>query len=112
MTPQNAPRLPGPRKIFSAYTQAELRAEMLKDQQEEETKSGETKSGETKSDVYWLDVKRLLQKHGRLTTGDIATMTGRPERSTKASMRVQMGKGKAIGRVIPGNSKIIEWVLP
>lgn len=90
-------------KRFHEYDQDELRRAMLRGPVEEP-------EGVTQAEVYWMDVKRLLTKHKRLTTGDIATLTGRSETSIKASMRAKQRIGKVRGRKLMGH-RIVEWVL-
>jgi len=105
LTPHRTTRNARPKR-FSEYDQDELRNAMLRSLRGH----AEPQESATQVEVYWTDIKRMLRKHGRLTTGDIATLSGRSVPTTKAFMRRQQWNGKVIGKVIHGKGAV-EWVL-
>ena len=64
----------------------------------------------SRPDHYWHDVKRLLEKHKTLTTGDVATLSGMDIIQARNYMRHARAKGAVTSSQIKG--KIIGWSLP
>jgi len=89
--PQNIPTEPVRAKQFDHYTQDALRLAMTAEPAEEVT---------TALVENWRIVRALLKKHGTLTTGDIATMTGR----TQGNAGMYMNRMRSKGRVWKGRA--------